>query len=172
MPAARRASRPAPQRPARTPHSRRPQAGFTLVELVVVMLLMTVITAVGAARYAARDPFAAQGVADQLTSGLRVAQLSARAQRRTVHVVLSAQPASLQACWDAACSQPIEPPGGGTWLNDTDGLVLNRSASFTYRPDGTATLSSALQLRVVSPDGVTQSPTVQVEALSGHVHQP
>jgi MSHA pilin protein MshC len=156
--------------PPLTPRPR--QAGFTLVEMVVVMLLMAVITAVGAARYAARDPFAAQGVADQLSSGLRVAQLSARAQRRPVHVVLDTSPPRLQACWDNACTQPLEPPGGGAWLNDTEGLVLSRSASFSYQADGSATLASVLQVRVVSADGVTQSPTVQVEAGSGHVHQP
>jgi Tfp pilus assembly protein FimT len=140
--------------------------------MVVVMVLMAVISAVGAARFAARDPFAAQGLADQLVSGLRVAQLTALAQRRPVYVSLSASPVALQACWDAACNQAIEPPGGGTWVNDVQGLTLSSASSFSFNPDGSPTLASSLQLRVVSEDGVTASQPLRVEAGSGHVHQP
>ena len=148
------------------------QTGFTLVELVVVMMLLAVISAVGAARFSARDPFAAQGLADQLVSGLRVAQLTALAQRRPVFVALNANPVTLQACWDAACTQPIAPPGGGAWVSETQGLTLSAAGNFSFNPDGSPTLANSLALRVVSEDGVTASQTLRVEAGSGHVHQP
>ena len=70
------------------------QRGFTLVELVVVMVLMAIITAVGMSRFASREPFAVQAVADQLMSGLRLAQATAIAQRRTIYLQLGATPAT------------------------------------------------------------------------------
>ena len=72
------------------------QRGFTLVELVMVMMLVAVITAMSAARFSDREPFAVQGAADQLVSGLRLAQATAIAQRRPIHVSLTGNPATLR----------------------------------------------------------------------------
>ena len=149
------------------------QRGFTLVELVLVMLLVTVLGALGAARMADREPFALQGAADQLVSGLRLAQATAISQRRSVHVVLTAQPARLDLCLDAACTQPLAMPGGETrWLADADGLRLSAAASFHFAPDGSPSLALPLQLQVRTDDGTRSSRTINVEPLSGHVHLP
>lgn len=148
------------------------QRGFTLVELVLVMILVAALAAVGAGRFADRDPFVVQGVADQLVSGLRLAQASALAQRRSVHVVLAASPASLRVCLDAACTQPLSTPAGdGTWLADATELRLSTAASFAFGPDGTPTLATALGVRVLNADGSAASRLVTVEAGSGHLRQ-
>jgi prepilin-type N-terminal cleavage/methylation domain-containing protein len=100
------------------PHPAR-ERGFTLVELMMVMMLIAIVTAMSAARFADREPFAVQGAADQLVSGLRLAQATAVAQRREVHVVLARQPATLKVCLDAACKLPLSTPAGdSTWLAD------------------------------------------------------
>jgi len=152
---------------------RRSDRGFTLVELVLVMLLIAVLTAISAGRFADREPFAIQGVADQLVSGLRLAQATAIAQRGTVHVVLGSSPPSLQVCRDAACTQPLPTPAGdNTWLTDTAELQLSAAASFSFGPDGSPSLATTLQLQVRSSDGSRASPTLSVEAGSGHVHMP
>jgi prepilin-type N-terminal cleavage/methylation domain-containing protein len=146
--------------------------GFTLVELVVVMLLMAVLASVGMSRFADREPFAVQGVADQLVSGLRLAQATAIAQRQTIHLVLGASPASLQVCLDSSCSQALDPPGGGPWLNDADGLQLAPATSFSFGASGAPSLTAALTVQVRNADGSVVSRNVQVEPVSGHVHQP
>lgn len=152
---------------------RRRQHGFTLVELVLVMLLVTVLGALGAARMADREPFALQGAADQLVSGLRLAQATAISQRRSVHVVLTAAPARLNLCLDAACTQPLATPAGDSqWLADTEGLRLSAAASFSFAPDGSPSLAAPLQLQVRTDDGSRSSPTITVETVSGHVHKP
>lgn len=148
-----------------------PQRGFTLVELVVVMLLMAVLATVSAARFADREPFAAQALSDQIVSGLRLAQATARARRETVHVQFSASPPALSVCLDAACAQPIEAPGGGAWLVETDGLSLGGGSSFSIDAAGVPSLAAALTLQVSASGGVT-SKAIVVEAGSGHVHQP
>lgn len=151
----------------------RRQRGFTLVELVMVMMLVAVITAMSAARFADREPFAVQGAADQLVSGLRLAQATALAQRRAIHVVLKADPATLQVCFDAACRQPLTTPAGdNAWLADAAQLTLSNNAAFSFQPDGSTTLAAPLQLKVLGAAGSVASPAITVEAGSGHVHSP
>jgi MSHA pilin protein MshC len=154
------------------PLSSRPcEAGFTLVELVIVMVLMGVLAALGMSRFADREPFAAQAVGDQLVSGLRVAQAMAVAQRRTVYVALASTPPALSVCLDAACTQPLPTPAGDAlWLSDAAGLHLNNAASFSYGADGVPSLASSLQLRVLADSGTASTPLITVEAGSGYVH--
>lgn len=150
-----------------------PQAGFTLVELVMVMMLIAVITAISAARFADREPFALQGAADQLVSGLRLAQATAVAQRRAVYVTLAAAPATLSVCLDAGCSLPLPTPAGdSTWLADAADLRLSTAASFSFAADGSPSLAANLALQVQTADGSRSSSTITVEAGSGHVHAP
>ena len=149
------------------------QGGFTIVELVVVMMLMAVITGVGMARFANREPFAVQGAADQVVSGLRLAQATAIAQRQTVYVLLGATPAALQVCLDVACTQALPAPGGeAPWLVDAQGLVLSAGAAFSFAPDGAPSFGSQLSLQVQSADGSATSNPIRVEPGSGHVHSP
>jgi MSHA pilin protein MshC len=158
------------------PAPRHRSAGFTLVELVVVMTLMAVITAVGMSRFADRDPFAMQAVADQLVSALRLAQATAMAQRGSVYVAITASPPALSVCLDAGCTQPLSPPGGGSggsWIANTSGLHLNGGASFSFGPDGVpVSLAATLQLQVQADAGTTTPATLTIEAGSGYVHAP
>ncbi|MEE8057811.1 MAG: type II secretion system protein [Pseudomonadales bacterium] len=50
------------------------QGGFTLIELVTVMILLGILTAVVAPRFASRDGFAEYAVRDQIISAYRLAQ--------------------------------------------------------------------------------------------------
>lgn len=148
----------------------RSSGGFTMVELVVVMLLMAIMAGIGASRFADRQPFAVQATADQIVSGLRIAQVTALAQRRTVHVVLGASPLTLAVCLDAGCSQPIAPPGGdGSWLQEASGLQLAAAASVSFDASGTPSNAALLTLQVQSSDGAATPRTVVVEPVSGHV---
>jgi MSHA pilin protein MshC len=148
------------------------QKGFTVVELVVVMLLMAVISAVGMSRFASREPFAVQGVADQLVSGLRLAQATALAQRRTVYLQLGATPASLAVCLDAGCTQPLTPPGGGTWLVETQNVQLAASLSFSIDPAGAPSFATPQTVQVSSSGGSNPAQPIVIEPGSGHVHSP
>lgn len=137
------------------------------------MVLMAVIGALGMSRFAARDPFAVQGAADQLVSGLRLAHGMAVAQRQTLYVVLGASPATLQVCLDAACTEPLASPAGDLqWLTNAGGLQLSTAAGFSIQPSGVPSLASSLSLLMQNGDGSAVSQAVVVESGSGHVHSP
>ena len=150
----------------------RTEGGFTLVELVVVMMLMAVISAVGMSRFASREPFAVQGVADQLVSGLRLAQATAIAQRRTVYLQLGATPATLAVCLDAGCTQPVAAPGGGSWLQETLDVRLAGSLNFSIDAAGAPSFATAQTVQVSATDGSSPAPPIVIEPNSGHVHSP
>ncbi|KQT44017.1 MULTISPECIES: Tfp pilus assembly protein FimT/FimU [unclassified Methylophilus] len=65
----------------------RASSGFTLVELVVVIALMSVMVAIAAPRFANGDIFETRGDAGLLSSTLRYAQKTAIAQRTSVYVI-------------------------------------------------------------------------------------
>ena len=151
---------------------RYPNQGFTLVELVVVMVLMAVLTTVSLSRFGSREPFAVQSTADQLLSGLRLAQATAVAQRATLYVSLGADPASLSLCLDAPCTQPLPAPGGGPWLEDASGVRLAAALAYSLNGRGEPSFVSAQTVQVSSVDGSVNAPPIRIEAVSGHVHVP
>ncbi|MGV7207472.1 prepilin-type N-terminal cleavage/methylation domain-containing protein [Oxalobacteraceae bacterium A2-2] len=87
-------------------------AGFTLVELVTVLVVISALAAIGVARFFDNTTFAARGYADQAKAVIRYAQKLAIAQNRNVFV--RADGNSFAACFDAACSAAnlARPPAG------------------------------------------------------------
>jgi prepilin-type N-terminal cleavage/methylation domain-containing protein len=146
--------------------------GFSLVELVVVMVLMTILTAVGMSRFSSREPFAVQSAADQLMSGLRLAQNTAVARRATLYVNLQANPAALNVCLDNTCTQALEPPGGGSWLDTQGDIRLAAALSYSVDGAGVPSFATAQTVQVTNSNGAVQAPAIRIEPVSGHVHVP
>lgn len=80
------------------------QFGFTLVELITVMVVVGVLGAVAAPRFFTKSTFDARSYADQVRSLVRFGQKLAIAQNRSVFVQLDGK--SVALCYDAQCSIP------------------------------------------------------------------
>ena len=87
--------------------------GFTMVELILVMVVAGILAAVAVPRMMGRTGFDTRGFADQLSATVRFAQKLAVAQRRDVFVQLTASNATL--CYSPATPCPVgsQAPGPG-----------------------------------------------------------
>ncbi len=66
------------------------QRGFTLAELITVLVIVGILAAVAVPRFFEVNSFQARGTADQILAALRYAQKTAIAQHRDVTVTISA----------------------------------------------------------------------------------
>ncbi len=159
------------------PVDTRRQRGFTLVELIIVILLLGVLSFAALPRLTERDDALAQGFADQLAGTLRWAQKTAVAQRRMVYVNVDTTAGRVRACFDAAasCSQPVAAPASGTLdVTAPARIALTSGTSgttqFSFDGLGRPSLGATLELRASTAAG--QSFSVLVEQDSGYVRRP
>lgn len=99
--------------------------GFTLIELILIIVLLGVLSVVAAPRMFTSDDFYARGFHDETLALLRYAQKTAIAQRRTVCVTFTTTSASLRTATVEAvgtCSANLVGPRG-----DTPGTITSRS---------------------------------------------
>lgn len=91
----------------------RRHAGFTMVELVTVMVVMGILGAIGASRFFDSGAFAGRAYADQVKSVIRYAQKLAIAQNRFVFVRTT--PGGVAVCFTNTCGDAASlafAPGG------------------------------------------------------------
>nr|WP_315221773.1 type II secretion system protein [uncultured Duganella sp.] len=87
--------------------------GFTMIELVTVIVVMGILGAIGASRFFDGDTFAGRAYSDQSKSLIRFAQKLAIAQNRVVFVRFT--PTNFAVCFNAACNNTAAlafAPGG------------------------------------------------------------
>jgi MSHA pilin protein MshC len=89
------------------------QQGFTLVELIAVIIVVGILGAVAAGRFLGRSSFDSVAYADQAAALLRYAQKVAVAQNRNVYVRVDA--AGIALCYQSACGagNRVLAPGTG-----------------------------------------------------------
>jgi len=167
------------------------QRGFTLVELIMVMVIIGILAVVAAPRFFNANVFQSRGFADQVQATLRYAQKEAIAQHRNVCVAMIASDITLKiagvsgamsAC-DTNLVSPAGQPSGcpsATYKICTPSAAITITlapavpASFNFdalgKPwDVLGTTPSTVQ-KSITISGATN--IIYVEAETGYVHSP
>ncbi|MCZ8292214.1 MAG: GspH/FimT family protein [Hylemonella sp.] len=147
--------------------------GFTVIELVMVLILLGVISLFVAPQLNSRD-FEVRGFHDETLALMRYAQKTAIAQRRTVCVTFGPGSATLTIV--AAAGSSVCP--GGSFAGPRGEIPATVSArsgvAYVVQPgdfsfDGLGQPSAARTFEVAG-DGTPLGRTITVEATTGYVH--
>ncbi len=150
----------------------RTQEGFTLLELIVTIILISILAAVVLPRWNAGTGFEERAFRDEVISALRYAQKSAIAARRLVCVTFTGDGLTVNVAANFVDVNCVS----GTALQGPDGnnLVVsgNGKASFVgtpldlqFTPAGSVSTGS-----VISVSGLPAALAITVEAETGYVH--
>ena len=143
--------------------------GFTMVELVVIIVIVGIMAAVIVPRFIGSDTFASRGFHDEAQSVVRYAQKVAIAWRRPVFVCVTATVVSAGTA--SGCSTLVVNPLTGNPLTAAapSGVTLT-PASFSF--DGAGRPSPNAQVTIAFTSGIAGDPARQivVEAETGYVH--
>ncbi|HEX4943229.1 MAG TPA: GspH/FimT family pseudopilin [Usitatibacteraceae bacterium] len=141
--------------------------GFTLIELVVVLVLVGILAVFVAPRFDTAV-FSTRGFADQVGAALRFAQKTAVAQRRTVCVTTTSSSLTLT---QAAAPPPSAACGGMLAIPGTKAGILNAPAGVTL---SVVTLHFTALGQAVPGTTFTvtgdAARTITIEGETGHVH--
>lgn len=165
---------------------RAPQSGFTLVELITIIIIIGIVAVAAAPRFFNRNVFDSRGFYDQVVSTLRYAQKTAIAQRRFVCVTFPANNqiylsyGTTNSCSDGALASPSGTPYPLTNSNATlsaypvagvsfDCLGRPRSVGGGVACTDTSAASGILTAQtVISVNGYGTNITIEQE--TGYVH--
>lgn len=160
------------------PPGLRNQRGFTLVELIMVMIIVGILAAFAAPRFFDADIFKSRGFADQMQASLRYAQKVAIAQRRNVCVAMTAGDITLTIASGVASAcdtNLISPTGESPYKINTPSAAITLSPVQTFifdalgKPFDTLGNPSVVQ-KTINISGATNP--IIVEAETGYVHSP
>lgn len=139
------------------------QHGFTLVELITIMVIVGILAVAAAPRFFDANSFQSRGFNDQVISSLRYAQKVAIAQHRFVCVTIAANTISLAQGATAACGTPLPNiSGAGNYSVAAPNGVTVGAAVFNFDALGKPSAGQTIT--------VSGNTAITVEAETGYVH--
>jgi MSHA pilin protein MshC len=160
-----------------TDRRRHSAQGFTLVELVAVLLLIGILAAVAVPRLTTFDGFRTQGWREQVVTGLRLAQTTATGHRRLVCASFSGNSLSLSIAavsGATSCSDALPGPDGATSFTATApergvNVSISPPGTIYFQPNGRVSSDGAGTLVATRTLTAGDANPITVYGESGHV---
>ena len=154
----------------------KPAGGFTMVELVLVMVLIGVIAAIGVPRLMGDNTMAAAAFGDEVVSALRTAQKSASARRRLVCATVGGTEVTLRMARGPGSTDCSVPLNAENYYTSASGVTATATPSILFfQPNGMITSDTAGRTPVNGTvlirlgTGTGASRTIQFEGTTGYV---
>ncbi|MEQ1600629.1 MAG: GspH/FimT family pseudopilin [Methylophilaceae bacterium] len=145
--------------------------GFTIVELVAVMVITGILAAVAAPRFIGADAFEARGSYGTLLATLRYAQKTAIAQRKPVYAKLDTAAHVVCLGYTSNCSSPlIDPATQAAYTKTLSNNLTLTASSATLGFDGLGRPLPNAQATFTLQNAAESTRTITVEAETGYVH--
>jgi MSHA pilin protein MshC len=150
------------------------QKGFTIVELIAILVIAGVLAAVILPKMNAGTSFDERGFRDRVVAGLRYAQKSAIASRRTVCASFSSPPASVafaistaNGAVNCAVGNVLSGPEGNPLVVTATGNVtfVALPSDVVFDAGGRPASGAAISI-----SGLPATLAITVEAETGYVH--
>ncbi len=164
-----------PSRSQRQARLTRQQRGFTMVELIAVLILTGILAAVALPRMGGALALRGAGWHDQVQAGVLHARTVSQGHRRLVCVVVASGEIRLtQASVNPAstCDTVLPgPDGGARWAVDATSLAIIQSPAGTlyFQPDGRITSDGAGNSAVNTTISISGETDLLLVGETGHV---
>ena len=147
--------------------------GFTLIELVVVIVLMGILGAIAASRMLTSQGFASRGFYDEAQAVVRYAQKTAIAWRRSIVVCIETDKVSAISNSDCATPtyvpHPVNPANPLKTTTAPSGVTLSPTGSFSFDGQGRPSPNTGTTITVNSTNADDPARQIIVAAETGYV---
>lgn len=154
------------------------QQGFTLVELVMVIVILGVIAVVALPKLTGTSVFAGSAFRSEVVSALRYAQKSAVSHRRLVCATLTASTVTLTiaaANPATSCTTALASPDGTAYQSKDSTVTASGTpiaSGLFFQPSGLVTSDGAGTTLVSGAAGtinITDQTDIKIEGATGYV---
>lgn len=154
----------------RNRHKHRGGRGFTLVELVMVIVILGLLSVVVLPRFSATNSVRSAAFRDEAVAALRYAHKTAISHRRLVCVAVTPNAVSLSIAASnpaSACGSPLPGPDGqSAFASSGTPLITSGTGTIYFQPSGIAGPPGGSQTYNI---GIQDEPAIVVVGDTGHV---